>query len=199
MPSFAAGFRHARRVGTRRRIEFRNVTKRFGSIRGACPRVVRGPCRLRARDHRRERRRQIDADETARRRVSLPTPARSSRAGRPAPFRRPRDVAGRRRLHRVSGAHAAPQPHDRGEPVPRPRAQASRLHRPRARCVGARARCSSASASDFDAEPVCGDLAIAEQHLIEIAKGADGRMRASSSTTSRRRRSMRRASTSSVG
>ena len=121
------------------------------------------------RRRRRERRRQVHADEDPRRRG----PARPRRdpgrrraghvrlaAGRPA----------RRHRHRLPGAEPLPRALDPRQPVPRSAADPARPRRPPARCASARAPCSRASASPPTRDTLVGDLDLDERQLVEISR-----------------------------
>ncbi len=120
---------------------------------------------------RRERRRQVHADQAARRRP----PARQLRGRDPA--RRPAgsvslDARRRARGHRhhPPGAGAVPGDVGRREPVPRRAAAAFRPHRlgpgVRARAAATLAECGIA----LDPAARVGDLGVGQQQLVEIAR-----------------------------
>ena len=127
----------------------------------------RNPCAAR-----RERRRQIHADQGRHRRL----PAR--RRHRQARRRRGRAALGEGggrcgHRHRLSGGQSAAEPLGGGKPLSRAAADAVRLGARRPRCAVAPPRCSRSSISiSMSAEPL-GSYSVAVQHIVAIARAVD--------------------------
>ena len=123
------------------------------------------------RPDRRERRRQVDADEHGRRRRRARPPGAWPGGGEPyAPATPRRRHRPRHRLH-PPGTQPLHQPLDRRERLHRRLPAPPRPDRPAARIAETDpARCSSASSSTMRPDTIVGELAPGERQLVEIAK-----------------------------
>ena len=154
------------------KLELRGITKRFGALVANDAHRPDGRAGRDPRPARRERRRQVDADERALR----PLPGRR---GRDPPRRQavqhfagPGDAIARRHRHGAPALHAGPGLHGRRERHARRRAdrrRAARLDLEAARAAG-RARSPSASASTSTRTRSIEDLPVGVQQRVEIIK-----------------------------
>ena len=123
-----------------------------------------------ARAHGRERRRQVDADQGAHRRLRASTPARSPSTARATVFAGPAQAQARRHQHRVPGGQPLPEPVGRREHHARPRAAPLRADRLARDAPPGRRAARPASTCDIDPGSLLGDHSLAVQQLVAIGR-----------------------------
>ena len=159
-------------------LEMRGISKRFGPVTALCRRQPLRRGRRDPRARRRERRRQVDADEGAERRLPAGSydghhPLR--RPGAAVPLHPRQRGAGDH--HHPPGTGADPAALDRREHLPRQPAVPLRRDRPRAPPTPHQGAARSRSAWRETPDTKVGDLGIGKQQLVEIAKALSKEVR----------------------
>ena len=144
----------------------------FGATHALQRRRLRGQPRRGHRAVRRERRRQVDADEDPRRGRAADHRRRSSSTASRSSCARPRDAARPRHRDHPPGAQPLPEPERRRQHVHGARdacAAASIGRRPRASASGT-ASCWQRLDEPLDPRTLVGDLRLGQQQIVEIAR-----------------------------